>query len=73
MPCFIADDKFFDVVRVLEARGWRRLDVEETDGAASGVTVDLRWRNLSTTKFNVVQPGSLVNHFEGSQCLSNKG
>ena len=77
MPNFIADDKFFDVIRVLRARGWLRLDAAVDDEAAvvasSSETVDLRWRNLSNTPFAKVQPGSLVNHLEGSQCLSNKG
>jgi hypothetical protein len=69
---FYADDKFFDVVRCLEARGWKRAPV---DSHAS--TLALRWRNLSSLVHErfFVRCGraTFVNHFEGAQCLSNKG
>ena len=74
-PTFYADDKFFDVVQCLEARGWKRAPVQSN--VSNAATLALRWRNLSSLVHErfFVRCGrsTFVNHFEGAQCLSNKG
>ena len=65
-PRFMADDKFGDVVTALEAREWKRTTFADP-------TAKLRWRNLTNTAFDRVRPDTWVNHFRGTQNLSNKG
>lgn len=62
---FFTDDKFDEVIHVLETRGWQRVDdVSEAN---------LVWTNLKNVDFNNDHLHEvIVNHFKGSQHLSNK-
>ena len=63
---FIADDKFDDVIRELrDVRGWRAC------GSENDPFFDLKWRNLSKTKFQSVRPHQIVNHLQHAERLSN--
>lgn len=57
---FHCDEKFGDVIRVLQERGWRRATDEEPT---------LTWQNLSQTTF---KKGRMVNHLHNAQTLSHK-
>ncbi|CAM9733415.1 unnamed protein product [Ascophyllum nodosum] len=63
---FIADDKFVDVIRVLERRGWTR------SRHAKSPNFHLKWRNLSNINFRMLREDQFVNHVFNSQQLSNK-
>ena len=67
VPSFICDDKFEEVIKDMTRRGWRR---HATTGMLSS-DCELIWRNLASTHFQSVF-GRHVNHFRGSQHLSNK-
>lgn len=85
-PSFYADEKFGDVVAILNARGWRPCAPDDSSAT-------LLWRNLVSTPFDKIRsqtlrrnglqwftifaidsrPGTIVNHLKGAQALSNKG
>ncbi len=65
---FLCDDKFDVVISELISRGWIRI----TAGAMSVPReCELIWTNLASVHFGSVF-GRFVNHFRGSQHLSNK-
>ncbi|RLN85395.1 hypothetical protein BBJ28_00024249 [Nothophytophthora sp. Chile5] len=63
---FAADDKFADVIAVLEARGWRRLPYVGCPKA------HLKWTNYSKLSWPRVAPTQLVNHFQHAVLFSRK-
>lgn len=68
---FVTDDKFADVVRCLEARGWRR------HAHVSFPKFRLKWLNYSKIAWTDdaikrVQPSQLVNHFQHAVRFSQK-
>jgi hypothetical protein len=74
---FICDDKFTQVIVEMGKRGWRRHQIEDSGRPGGGGAVlpprdcELIWRNLASTHFQSVF-GRCVNHFRGSNHLSNK-
>jgi len=74
---FLCDDKFTQVIVEMGKRGWRRHQIEESGKPGSGGAAlppqdcELIWRNLASTHFQSVF-GRRVNHFRGSNHLSNK-
>ncbi|CBJ48375.1 conserved unknown protein [Ectocarpus siliculosus] len=46
---FVTDDKFSDVIRALQRRGWTR------SGNANSPNFDLKWRNLSNINFRLLR------------------
>lgn len=64
---FIADDKFGDVVRALERRGWQR---QARSPAAT--FFDLKWRNGHNIRYDRLRAHQMVNHFRGSRQAARK-
>lgn len=62
----MADDKFADVITILEQRGWIR------SPNADSPNFLLKWRNLSNINFRLLRKDQFVNHVLNSQQLSNK-
>lgn len=64
---FIADDKFGDVVRALERRGWQR------QVRSPGATFfDLKWRNGHSIRYDRLRAHQMANHFSGSRQSARK-
>jgi tubulin monoglycylase TTLL3/8 len=65
---FFADDKFEEVIDVLQARGWHRKTERREQQSCR-----LLWTNLRNVTWDeVVDDTQIVNHLRGSQHLSNK-
>ncbi|KAG5190608.1 tubulin-tyrosine ligase family-domain-containing protein [Tribonema minus] len=79
---FVADDKFSDVVRICEERGFLRvsapvvqahvLQLKQQHFEADVADISLQWRNLASTDFKALKKTQLVNHLQHAQQLSNK-
>uniref|UniRef100_K3W522 Tubulin--tyrosine ligase-like protein 9 n=1 Tax=Globisporangium ultimum (strain ATCC 200006 / CBS 805.95 / DAOM BR144) TaxID=431595 RepID=K3W522_GLOUD len=68
---FVADDKFGDVIRCLEARGWTRF------AHTSFPKFQLKWVNYSriawgSSSVERLQPAQVVNHFRNAVLFSQK-
>ena len=59
------DEKFDVVISELEEKGWKRCPFQSS-------RCDLIWTNLARMDWKKVSGSQMVNHFRGSQHLSNK-
>lgn len=62
---FFALNKFDELATILSSEGWERKHSESD-------SVDFIFTNLAKVDFNSLSPNVLINHFRGSQHLSNK-
>ena len=65
------DSKYGNIIAELSSRGWVRENCDGDERTPISSQCNLLWLNLSQIKFAVVFD-RFVNHFRGSQHLSNK-
>ena len=62
---FVADDKFLDVNRELEERGWKKMPTRSP-------VADLFWRNYGALQFSRLSARHFANHVVGSISVAHK-